>query len=128
MACSLPRHERVRGFRSFSRILSGGAAAASGPIRCFLQAEERPPGSVSVGFAVSREVRGSVRRNRIRRLLREAYRLNKAVLVDSAYRKGLRLQLIILYSGPARAPVGWLSYKEVEKPVRDILHKIERRL
>lgn len=76
-ALSLPRHERLRHAGDIQAVFQQG------------KREEQPgfvllwrvgDGGLKVGFAVSRQVRGAVSRNRARRRLREAYRRHRAAL------------------------------------------------
>jgi ribonuclease P protein component len=76
---SLPRHERIRHAGDIQAVFKQG------------KREEQPgfvllwrvgDGGTKVGFAVSRQVRGAVSRNRARRRLREAYRRHRAGLPD----------------------------------------------
>lgn len=65
-----------------------------------------------VGFAVSRKVRGAVQRNRVKRVLREIYRLNQDKIIDGA-------DLIVM--GRTEAPPG--SYSALNKSFLGLLAK-----
>ena len=67
----LPRSARLRQANDIQAVFQAGRRAER---RAFvlLWVPSRGPGRA--GFAVSRQIRGSVRRNRARRRLREAYR------------------------------------------------------
>jgi ribonuclease P protein component len=69
-ALSLPRGERLRRAAEFQAVFQHGSRhERSSFIALWQRAGER-----RVGFAVSRQVRGAVARNRVRRRIREAYR------------------------------------------------------
>jgi ribonuclease P protein component len=57
---------------------------------------------IQVGFAPGRRVESGVERNRVRRLLREVYRVHQHTLVDLFVRRPEALTLMILFRG---APV-----------------------
>lgn len=64
------------------------------------------------GIIVSRKLGKAIRRNRIKRLIREAYRLNKHILSDN-------LHLVIT----AKLGINNLKYKEVEKDLLSLYKK-----
>jgi len=67
-----PRRERLTGKRDFQKLFQQGTRIER-PSLIVLWKESGRQGRV--GFAVSRQTRSAVRRNRVRRRLREAYRL-----------------------------------------------------
>jgi ribonuclease P protein component len=59
---------------------------------------------IQVGFAPGRRVESGVERNRVRRLLREFYRVHQHTLVDLFVRRPRTLLVMILFRGdPAQA-------------------------
>ena len=73
-ALSLPRGERLRRAAEFQAVFRHGSRHERPSfIALWQRAGER-----RVGFAVSRQVRGAVARNRARRRIREAYRQIRA--------------------------------------------------
>ena len=68
----MKRRLRVRRRGDFQRVLQGRRVYAGSALVAF--ARPRESGDWRVGVAVSRQVRGAVRRNRARRRLREAAR------------------------------------------------------
>ncbi len=78
MDARFPRRERLRQTRDFDRVFREG--------RLFRMPEflvRALPNGLShsrLGLSVGKRAGGAVRRNRMKRLLREAYRLNKHVL------------------------------------------------
>ena len=59
---------------------------------------------IQVGFAPGRRVDSGVERNRVRRLLREVYRVHQHTLVDLFLRRPEALIVMILFRGaPAQA-------------------------
>ena len=67
----LPRAARLRHANDIQTVFQHGRREET---RHFVLLWILRPGPGRVGFAVSRQVRGAVRRNRARRRLREAYR------------------------------------------------------
>jgi ribonuclease P protein component len=90
-AGALPRSERLRGAGAFQEVFQRGKRIEAAS---FLLLWLPTPASWKIGFAVSRQVRGAVRRNRVRRRLREAFR---------SARSGapLRMSVVIIGRPPA---------------------------
>jgi ribonuclease P protein component len=72
----LKRRERISGDARFERIRREGARA--GDDFLFVRALANDLGRARLGLAVGRQSGGAVRRSRLRRMIREAFRLNKA--------------------------------------------------
>ncbi|KAF0125076.1 MAG: ribonuclease P protein component [Elusimicrobia bacterium] len=77
---------RLKGRKNFSRVFeTGGKSATKSLVMWSVAPDGDPaPGGRRMGLAVSRKAGGAVRRNRIKRVLREAYRLNRFHLKDGA--------------------------------------------
>ena len=76
---SLPKKEIIKSKKDFEKIIRTGKKFASGHIKAFFQLGDKR----RVGFAVSNKIKGAVRRNKIKRWLREIYRREKYTLNDS---------------------------------------------
>ena len=74
----LTRQERISGDARFERIRREGARAGDDVL--FVRALANDLGLVRLGLAVGRQSGNSVRRTRLRRVIREAFRLNKGRL------------------------------------------------
>ncbi len=118
---SLNKRERIKGSTSFEKIYNSGSKTVSSDrrVRAIYKVEfpvERP--FVKLGVAVSKKAGNACFRNRIKRLLRESYRLNKPELTDNL---GLYI-LLSPYSFLDRNRKYRLSY--FSDSVIDILNKI----
>jgi ribonuclease P protein component len=67
----------------------------------------------------SRNFKRSVDRNRIKRLMREAYRMNKQILYDSLDKSSKKIAVIIIYTGKIM-----ISYSEAESKIILILQRL----
>ncbi len=76
---------------------------------------------LGVGASV-RHFKKSVDRNRIKRLLREAFRLNKIELKEALVEKGKGLHVFISYAAKEKP-----DFLQVEKAVKIILYKLVQR-
>ena len=73
--------------------------------------------------APSRTFRKAVMRNRVKRLLREGYRLEKPTFLSSASLQGKRVNLFFLYTD---ATV--LSQKEIQEKIKQLLNRLSEKL
>lgn len=89
----LSAEERIRSKKEFSLLYSSGKTTVSASqkfkaVYCFVKSfepENNP--EVKVAFAVHRKAGKAVWRNRVKRLLRVSYRLNKELLVTACKSK-----------------------------------------
>jgi ribonuclease P protein component len=78
-----------------TRSTLGAPPAATAP-----DAKSKPAAPLQAGFgAGSRHFKKAVDRNRIKRLSREAYRVQKQPLIDHLKGKGLSMALFMVYTG-----------------------------
>ncbi|MDP7070043.1 MAG: ribonuclease P protein component [Phycisphaerales bacterium] len=70
---SLGRRERIRAKRDFTLLLRRGQRVRSGPLQLYMRPSDATHSRL--GMAVSRRVGNAVRRNRIKRLVRAAFRV-----------------------------------------------------
>ena len=81
---SLGKNEIIRGYDSFKKIFARSKVIENGYLKCYLQFDNDllSPQSLKVGFTVSkRKARKAFVRNRIKRLIKEAYRNEKHKLL-----------------------------------------------
>lgn len=71
----LQKTERLKKQNEIRRLFSKGSRFSHGNLVIIY----RPGEDRKVGFVASKEIGGAVKRNRIRRILREAYRMNKDI-------------------------------------------------
>jgi ribonuclease P protein component len=76
---ALPASERLRRATEFQAVFQQGKRIER---PAFIALWHATPGARKVGFTVTRRVSGAVRRNRVRRRLREVYRLQEGDLAD----------------------------------------------
>jgi ribonuclease P protein component len=72
-----PKGNRLRSWRDFERVYRQGRLFQNRYFRIFYRKRSGPP---RLGLVVSRKLGKAVARNRAKRIIREAFRLNKARL------------------------------------------------
>ena len=110
----LCKSERIRHRTDFLRISKSAIKIKS---RNFiLLAEERPDNLTRVGITVSKKVGNAVARNRVKRLVREFYRLHKCLFLPS--------EIVFI----ARAGADRLDYSELCQELVNAVHKIGKQI
>ena len=94
---SLSKKERIVGKKLFDTIYKNGLIFFSDDkkiktIFLFEKNSEKP--FVKISVAISKKAGSAVWRNRIKRLIRESYRLNKSVLVEFVNLEKLNLNIV----------------------------------
>ena len=111
-ALSLPRGERLRQAAAFQAVFQHGRRHE----RPSFVALWRPAESRRVGFAVSRQLRGAVKRNRARRRLRAAYRQVRAQMAGA-------VELVVV----ARASAATRPFTELVEDMRRLAEALTER-
>jgi ribonuclease P protein component len=95
--------QRLKSRKQIERLFSQGQRFAVFPIRVLYELQQAPaiPGNrVKAGFAVSsRNFKKAVDRNRIKRLLREGYRLEKLPLETALTGSQKKLDVFFVFTG-----------------------------
>ena len=95
---SYPKVEKLKSKKLIEQLFSEGRSITVFPLRLIYLEITLPENAMfQVGVSVSkRNIKSAVQRNRIKRLLREAYRLNKSMLFNNIT---TQKALMILYIG-----------------------------
>lgn len=96
---SLKKAERLSSKKTIDKLFAEGDSILQYPVKIvFLKTELPTKNPAQAGFTASkRNFKRAVARNRIKRLLREAYRLNKNVIYDILENE--QLALFVIYIG-----------------------------
>jgi ribonuclease P protein component len=94
-----PKAERLKSRKRLDALFAEGKSVSVPPVRAVYQFTAAEEGGLKVGVSASkRYFRKAIDRNRIKRLLREAYRLQKEELVLTTKEAGLSGVVFFLYN------------------------------
>lgn len=117
MDFSFPKKEKLKRKKLIEQLFEGGKGISSYPVKLIYLRTELPEDvQIQAGVTVSkRNFKRAVQRNRIKRLLRESYRLNKHLVFNNI--EG-NFAFLFLYIGKEMP-----EYEQVEASVKAVLHK-----
>jgi ribonuclease P protein component len=86
----------LNGYRSFTKVITEGKRFEKTPIRVFVRLTTTNTSSLNVGFTVTKKTRKAAHRNRIKRLMREAFRASKQEFTKLVV-SGKRVEIVFMY-------------------------------
>ncbi|HRD81995.1 MAG TPA: ribonuclease P protein component [Saprospiraceae bacterium] len=116
------KNEKLKSRKRIATLFEGGQSFAKYPLRVVWAAVGQREGEAAVQFGVSvakKKFPKAVHRNRIRRLVREAWRLHKYRLVEAAPGKQQALAVMMLYTGTQELP-----FTEIEAAMKELIHRL----
>lgn len=119
---TLGKKERLKRRKVIEQVFSAGKSIAAHPVRVQYFFGEKLPGNLQAGFSASvRQFKKAPDRNRIKRLMREAYRLQKNELASMLVNKNLQLAVFFIYTGNELP-----GYPVVSEKIAVLLNKLIR--
>lgn len=121
---SYNKTEKLKSRKTLNEVFTKGRSFSVFPVKVFYVMNESAEHSVKTGVGVStRNFKKAVDRNRIKRLLRECYRLNKTVLHEAVTKKQKDLSVFFLFVGKELPDYEMLSGK-----IKTALTKLEEHI
>lgn len=115
----LGKKQRIKSRKLTEAIFSSGKSVQAFPLRAVYQLQVGT-GQLQVGFSVSkRHFKKANKRNRIKRLLREAYRLQQHELADTTNKLQLNLNVFFLFNANVLP-----SYSFINEKMNLVLQKL----
>jgi ribonuclease P protein component len=116
----LPSSERLKSRKQIDTLFAGGKSFAVFPVRVTYRFASAPSGGLQIGVTASkRNFKKAVDRNRIKRLLREAYRLQKEEMQQQLKESNQHGDVFFLYTGKT-VP----TFEEVKTAIAKCLKKL----
>ncbi len=118
------KEERLTGKTNIDQLFNEGKSFNQFPFRVFYRPADNPAEPLArLLIAIpKKKVRHAVDRNRLRRLVREAYRLNRTAFITCLDATSVHLHLALIYTGESVD----LTYKEVELKITACLARLEK--
>ena len=120
MEYKLPKSEKLHSFGAIRRLFSEGRGGFVYPFRYVVYAEHAEEMSAEVLFSTPKKfLKRANKRNKVRRRMREAYRLNKELLLSSNETR--MMQIALIYSSKEI-----IDYNTIENATKKILELIAK--
>ena len=120
MDCKLPKSEKLHSFGAIRRLFSEGRGGFVYSLRYVVYAEQGEEMSAEILFSTPKKfLKRANKRNKVRRRMREAYRLNKQMLLASENPR--QIQAALIYSSKEV-----VDYKTIENATKRILEIISK--
>jgi ribonuclease P protein component len=117
MQFTYPKHEKLKSKTTIDLLFSDGSSVSKFPLRLvYVENSEENAELIKMGVSVSKKYfKKAVDRNYYKRVLRETYRLNKHLLIDSLQKP---YAFMFFYQTKER-----LSYQEIEEKTIQLFQK-----
>ena len=127
----LSAFEKLKSRNEIKKVISNGVTIFSADKKIkaiYLADEEKNKTSVKITPAVFKKLGCAVWRNRIKRLIRESYRLNKKDLFLKSTKKNIDLKIIFSPHNINEKSNKHVKLKEITPGMLDVINKIRERI
>lgn len=130
---SLKKNEILRGDKWFQLIIREGKALRAGTMLCSYKVNPcgEPPSrpSIRAGFSVPRRItKKAIDRNRLKRLMRESYRLNKDIISEDVIKSDYSLDILFVFRGKSDSKQRYLKLEDVQPDIIRCLKLLRERI
>ncbi len=119
---TLPKSRILRGKRNFQNLFSDSSLIKSPLVNLRFTSYSDPEMGYNVGFIAPKKIGKAVQRNRCKRLLREAFRLNQHALKDTLDSLNIGLHAVLIARNTD------LDFSSVQQQVATLMDELRTRL
>jgi RNase P protein component len=119
-----PTIEILCGFGAFTRVITRGKRYEKKPIKAFVSLSKSANPAIRIGYTVTKGIRKAVQRNRIKRLMREAFRANKGNFLLRLDSRSLS-EIVFMYVGTAESRPDMVRFSSINEALADLSSTIE---
>jgi ribonuclease P protein component len=123
---SLAKKERVKKKSDFEKIYSASNVIFSSDrlLKVHFLYVDGGPSEIKVAAAVSKKSGKAVWRNRVKRLIKESYRINKSILLEKVLNKSIQLFLVFSPNRLSEASNKKIYLRDISPGVVELMNKI----
>ena len=122
---SYNKQEKLKSKKQLDRLFKSGKSFTVFPVKVFFVFADEQDNIIKAGVGVSsRHFKNAVHRNRIKRLLREAYRTEKLPLHTSLNKTGKKLAVFLLFIDKAMPAYALLKQK-MQLCIQHLIHEVD---
>lgn len=127
---SLSKDERIKEKKNIQLLIQEGSSVFSSrnSLKAIYLIQDSDKPGVKIAVGISKKAGKAVWRNKLKRLIRNAYRLNKIPLIKSAQQKNKSVLILFTSLSYNEQNNKNLFYDEIVKEVKSLLEKIAKRI
>jgi ribonuclease P protein component len=127
----LSASERIKSRKEIEKVFDEGKKVYSSEnnIRAsyIIEKNSQLPG-VRFAVAVPKKLGNAVWRNRVKRLIREGYRLNKKMLIEASISHKCNLRIILVPQNFNQTQYKNIFFRDIEPSVKEIIFKLQQKI
>ena len=118
---TFPKKEHLCGEIRINKLFVEGSAFMTYPLRVVyrISTEKSDVPVIVMVAAPKKRFKRAVKRNRLKRLMRESYRLNKSILIEKCIEKNINIQIAFNYVADLE-----LDFKTIEVKMKTALTRV----
>jgi ribonuclease P protein component len=122
--------ERIKSKKDFEELYSSGKILISSKkkIKAIFLIKNNPEEGIKIAAVVSKKLGNAVWRNRIKRLIKESYRLNKQEIKEQAFKAGKNIKLIFSAYALSEKNNKKISLNEIAPDILELIGLLKKTL